>query len=141
MSGHIPPGIQYLPVSTGIDVVPSALHMCSFLGLQPNHFTYGIHPSSVDALVDIHGIRHNFPFFPPQGSFTGRSLGDHLTAFLLWHPLFITSDRGSLAWGGAGTPAPFMMAAHTQGMPISDAIRKSQFWWRICDHQCWFVTS
>ena len=26
--------------------------------------------------------------FPPQGSFTGRSLGDHLTTFLLWHPLF-----------------------------------------------------
>ena len=28
------------------------------------------------------------PVFPPKGSFTGRSLGDHLTTFLLWHPLF-----------------------------------------------------
>ena len=55
------------------------------------------------------------PIFPPQGSFTGRSLGDCLTTFLLWHPLFPTSYRGSLAWGGAGTPVPCMMAAHTQG--------------------------
>ena len=53
--------------------------------------------------------------FPPQGSFTGRSLGDHLAIFLLWHPLIITSHGGSLAWGGAGTPVPCMMAAHTQG--------------------------
>ena len=28
------------------------------------------------------------PIFPPQGSFTGRSLGNCLTTFLLWHPLF-----------------------------------------------------
>ena len=26
--------------------------------------------------------------FSPQGNFTGRSSGDHLTTFLLWHPLF-----------------------------------------------------
>ena len=55
------------------------------------------------------------PTFPPQGSFTGRSSGDHLTTFLLWHPLFSTSYRGSLAWDGVGTPVPCMMAAHTQG--------------------------
>ena len=55
------------------------------------------------------------PIFPPQGSFTGRSLGDHLTTFLLWHPPFFTSYRGSLAWGGAGTPVPYMTASHTQG--------------------------
>ena len=54
------------------------------------------------------------PVFPPQGSFTGRSSGDHLTTFLLWCPLFITSDRGSLAWGGAGTPVLCMTAAYTQ---------------------------
>ena len=55
------------------------------------------------------------PIFPPQGSFTGRSSGDCLTTFLLWHPLSFTSYRGSLAWGGACTPIPCMMAAHTQG--------------------------
>ena len=55
------------------------------------------------------------PVFPPQGSFTGRSSGDCLTTFFLWHPLSFTSYRGSLVWGRAGTPAPCMMAAHTQG--------------------------
>ena len=55
------------------------------------------------------------PIFPPQGSFTSRLLGDHLTTFLLWCPLSFTSYRGSLAWDGAGTPVPCMTAAHTQG--------------------------
>ena len=55
------------------------------------------------------------PVFPPQGSFTGRSLGNCLTTFLLWCPPFFTSHRGSLAWGGTGTPVPCMTAAHTQG--------------------------
>ena len=55
------------------------------------------------------------PVFPPQGSFTGRLLGDNLTIFLLWHPLPFTSCRGSLVWGGTGTPVLYMMAAHTQG--------------------------
>ena len=55
------------------------------------------------------------PIFPPQGSFTGRLLGDCLTTFLLWCPLLPTSYRGSLAWVGAGTPVLCMMAAHTQG--------------------------
>ena len=54
------------------------------------------------------------PIFPSQGSFTGRSSGDCLTIILLWHPLSFTSCRGSLVWGGAGTPVPCMTAAHTQ---------------------------
>ena len=37
--------------------------MCSFQGLQPIHFTCGLHPSSVDALVDVHDPSYNFPFF------------------------------------------------------------------------------
>ena len=55
------------------------------------------------------------PIFPHQGNFTGRSLGDCLTTFLLWYPPFLTSYRGSLALGGAGAPVPCMTAAHTQG--------------------------
>ena len=55
------------------------------------------------------------PIFPPQGSFTGRSLGDCLTIVLLWYPIPFTSYRGSLVWGGTGTPVPCMMAAKTQG--------------------------
>ena len=42
---------------------PSALHTCSSGVQQPNHLTCGLHPSSVDALVDIHDPSHNFPFF------------------------------------------------------------------------------
>ena len=55
------------------------------------------------------------PIFPPQGSFTGRLLGDHLAIFFLWHPHFVTSNGGNLAWGGTGAPGPCMMAANTQG--------------------------
>ena len=47
----------------------------SSLGLQPNHFTCGLHPSSVDALVDAHNSSHNFPFFHPREAFlVGRQV-------------------------------------------------------------------
>ena len=45
---------------------PSALHTCPSRGLQPNHFTCGLHPSVVDAPVDIHDPSSNFPFFHPR---------------------------------------------------------------------------
>ena len=57
------------PLSTSINGyrrLPSALCTCSFQGLQPSLFTCGLHPSSVDALVDIHSPSHNFPFFHPR---------------------------------------------------------------------------
>ena len=41
--------------------------------------------------------KSQLPIFPPQGSFTGRSSGDHLTTFLLWCLLPFTSYSGSLA--------------------------------------------
>ena len=66
MIGDIPLGVHYLPASMGIDVIPSALCTCSFWGLQPHHITCGLHPSSVDAMVDVHGRSCNFPFFHPR---------------------------------------------------------------------------
>ena len=42
---------------------PSALCTCSFQSFLPHHLTCGLHPSSVDAPVDVHGISCNFPFF------------------------------------------------------------------------------
>ena len=82
------------------------------------------------------------PVYPPQGSFAGRSLGDCLTIILLWHQLHFTSYRGSLAWGGAGTPVPCMMDAPIhKGMPTSDATRRSWFWCSMHDFPCWFITS
>ena len=50
----------------GINIVPSALHTCSFQGLQPHHVTCGLYLSSQDALVDVHGRSCNFPFFHPR---------------------------------------------------------------------------
>ena len=66
VNGSIPLLVHYLPASMGIRCHPSALHMCSSRGLQPNHFTCGLHPSSVDAPVDVHDPSHNFPFFHPR---------------------------------------------------------------------------
>ena len=66
VSGSIPLLVHYLPASTGYRHHPSALHTCPFQGLQPNHFTCGLHLSSVDALVDILGPSHNFLFFHPR---------------------------------------------------------------------------
>ena len=94
---------------------PSALHTYSFQGLQPNHFTCGPSPVLGGCSSRCPQSKLQLPIFPPQGSFTGRSLGDCLAVFLLWHPLIITSHGGSLAWVWAGTPVPHMMAAHTQG--------------------------
>ena len=91
---------------------PPALCTCSFWSLQPNHITCGLHPSSVDAPVDIHGRSHNFPFFHPRGALL---VGHQVTALPVssFGVLLITSYRGSLVWGGAGTPVLCMMAAHT----------------------------
>ena len=69
VSGCIPLWVHYPPASMGIDIIPSAWHMCSFQNLQPNHFTCGLHPSSVDDLVDVHGRSCNFPFFHPREAF------------------------------------------------------------------------
>ena len=65
MIGGILLGVHYLPASIGI-IIPSALSMCSFQGLQPHHVTCGLQPSSVDAPVDVHGRSCNFPFFHPR---------------------------------------------------------------------------
>ena len=45
---------------------PSALHMCSSRGLQPSHFTCGLHLSSMDAPVDVHNPSCNLLFFHPR---------------------------------------------------------------------------
>ena len=107
-------GFHYPPVSMGIDIIPSALHMCSFQSLQPNHITCGLHPSSVDTPVDVHGRSCNFPFIHPKEALL---VGHQVTTLPLSScgVLFISpSYRGSLARGGTSTPVLCMMAAHTQ---------------------------
>ena len=66
VSGHIHHQVQYHPASMGTNIAPSTLCMCPFWGPQLHHITCGLHPSSVDALVDVHGRSHNFPFIHPR---------------------------------------------------------------------------
>ena len=75
MIGYIPLRVHYPPASMGIDIVPPALCTCSFQGLQPNHITCGLHPSPVDAPVDVHGRSHNFLFFhSPEALLVGHQV-------------------------------------------------------------------
>ena len=100
MSGCIHHQVHYLPALTGSDVTPSALHTCSFQGLQPRHITCGLHLSSVDAPVDVHGRSCNFLFIHPREALLVGHWVTCLTIILLWHPFPSTSYRGSLAWVG-----------------------------------------
>ena len=140
VSGHICHGVHYLPASTGIDIIPSALCTCSFWGLQPHHITWGHHPSSVDASVDVNGWSHNFPFIHPREGL----LVDHWVTAL---PLFscgihFVSPPTEVALCGVGLvhlSCVWWLPIH-KGMPTSDATRRSQFWWRMHDLPCWFIT-
>ena len=81
VSSGIHLGVHYPPVSTAIDIIPSTLHMCSFWGLQSHHITWDLHPSLVDAPVDVHGRSCNFPLFHPREALL---VGHQVTAL----PLF-----------------------------------------------------
>ena len=118
---------------------PSALCTCPSGGLQPNHFTCGPHPSSVDALVDFHDSSCNFPFFHPGKLYWV----DHWVTTL---PLFscgvlFSSPPEEVVLHGVGLvhlSCVWWLPIH-KGMSTSDAMRRSWFWWRTHDHPCWFV--
>ena len=94
---------------------PSALYTCSFQGSAAKSLYLWSSPVLSGCSGRHPQSKLQLPIFPPLGSFTGRLSGDHLAILLLWHPLIITSNEGSLAWGRAGTPVLCMMVAHTQG--------------------------
>ena len=52
--------------SMGSNIIPLAKCTCSFQCLHLLHVTWGLHPSSVDALADFHGRSHNFPLIHPR---------------------------------------------------------------------------
>ena len=140
MSGHIHCGVHYPPVSMSIDVVPSTLHMCSFQGLQPHHITWGLHLSPVDVPVDIHGRSCNFPFLHPMEALL---VGHWVTTLTLFScdTLFL-SLLTEVVLHGVGVvhlSHAWQLPIH-KGIPISDAMRRSQFWWRTHELPCWFVT-
>ena len=132
----------------GIDIIPPALHMCSFQGLQPNHITCGFHPSSVNAPLDVHGRNCNFPFFHPREALP---VGHWVTALPL-SPcgILFLSPLTKVVLHGVGLvhlSHIWWLPIH-KGMPISDVTRRSQFQWRTHDcvgsplcnrgHQSWF---
>ena len=140
VSGCICHAVHYLPVSMGIDVITSALHTCSFQGLQPHHITWGLHPSSVDAPVDIHGRSHNFLFLHPREALL---VGHWVTTLPLFScDVHFFSPLTEVVLHGVGLlylSCAWQLSIH-KGMPTSDAVRRSQFWWRMHDLLCWFVT-
>ena len=141
VSGCIHHGVHYLPASMGIDVTPFTLCTCSFLGLQPHHVAWGLHPSSVDALVDIHSRNHNFLFFHTREALL---VGSWVTALPLFScDVLSLSPLAEVVLHGVG----LVHLSHAwqlpiyKGIPISDVTTRSQFWWRTHDLLCWFVTS
>ena len=138
MSDHLCCWVHYLPVSMGTDIIPSALCMCSFWGLQPHHITWGLHPSSVDALVDVHGRSCNFPFIHPREALL---LGHWVTALPSFScGIHFISPPTEVVLHGVGLVHLFhawQLPIH-KGMPTPDTTR-SWFQWRTCDFPCWFV--
>ena len=141
VSGSIPFPVHYPPVSMGYRHHPSALRTCSFQGLQPNHFTCGLHLSSVDAPVDIHNPSCNFLFFHPREALL---VGRQVTALpFLSCGILSSSPPMEVVLHGVGLvhlSCVWWLPIH-KGMPTSDATRRSQFRWRTHDHPCWFITS
>ena len=118
------------------DIYPSAKCTWSCRHPLPLHITWSLHPSSVDALVDIHGRSHTFPLIHPR------------EVFLAWwwvitQPL---SSCGiislSLPLGVGLTGVGLVHLSHAwwtpthRGTPVSDAMRRSQLWCRMCDCLC-----
>ena len=141
MSGCIDLEVHYQIASMGSDIIPSAKHTCSFWCLQPHHVTWGLHSSSVDALADIHGRSHNFPLIHPREVL----LAGHWVTML---PIFfcvvtLVSPPVEVGLHGVGLvhlSHTWWMPIH-KGMPTSDMMRRSQFWWTMHDIPHWFITS
>ena len=115
--------------------------MCTFRGLQPNHFTCGLQPSSVDAPVDIHCTSCNFPFFHPREALLVGHWVTTLPSFSCG--VFFSSPPMEVVLHRVGLvhlSCVWQLPIH-KGMPTSDTIRRSWFWWRTHEHPCWFVTS
>ena len=125
----------------GYRCCPSALCTCSSGGLQPSHLTWSLHPSSVDAPVDVHDPIHNFPFFHPREALL---VGHRVTTLPSCSCGIISSSppKEVVLWGVGLVHLSYVwqLPIH-KGTPTSDMTRRSQFWWRTHDHPCWFITT
>ena len=108
---------------------------------MPTSCSHNLHPSLVDALVDIHGRSCNFPLIHPREVL----LAGH---WVTTQPLFSCGViLPSLPLGVDSHGLGLVHLYHAwwtpthKGTPTSYAVRRSWFWWRMCDHPCWSITS
>ena len=99
----------------GIDIVPRPYVHVPLEVYSPNHFTCGLHLSSMDAPVDIHDSSCNFLFFHPREALL---VGCWVTALpLSFCGVLSLSPPEGVVLNGVRLvhPVPCMMVAHTQG--------------------------
>ena len=141
MSSHGGCSVCYL-MADGLEMsTPSAKCMWSCRHPLPLHITWSLHPSSVDALVDIHGKSHNLPLIHPREVLLAWCWV--ITRPLCTCGVFSLSLPLGVGWTGVGLvhqSYAWQTPTH-KGMPVSDAMRRSQLWWRMCDYLHWSVTS
>ena len=75
VSSHGGHPVCYPMASSGLDIYPSTKFMqscwpfCHWRHPHPLHITWNLHPSSVDAPVNVHGRSHSFPLIHPREVF------------------------------------------------------------------------
>ena len=99
----------------------SQMHICPLWCLQPCHVTCGLHPSSVDAPMDIHGRSCNFLLIHPREVLLAGHWVTALPIFSCGIISSFTSCGGGLAWGDAGTPVLYAWQMPIyKGMPTPE---------------------
>ena len=115
------------------NVYPSTKHMWSCRHPLPLHATWSLHPSVVDALVDVHGRSHSFPLIHPREVFLtqcwviARPLSFCGIVLLSLHP-----GVGLTGVGLVHLSNDWQTPTH-KGTPVSDVMMRSQLWCRTCD--------
>ena len=112
-----------------VDIYPSTKHMwscqpfCQWRHPCPLHIAWKLHPSSGDAPVDINRRNHSFPFIHPR------------EVFLAWCWVIARLLSSWLGLTGVGLvhPSHAWWTLMHRGMPVSDTMRRSQLWCRMCD--------
>ena len=137
-SGLLSTGIYWLT-----SVPPSNAHEPSGNSVKEGihgHYTWTLHPSSVDAPVEVHRRSHSFPFIHPR------------EVFLAWcwviARLLSSCDVAlpSLPPGIGLTGVGLVHLFHTwqtpmhKGIPASDAMKRGQLWCRMHEFPCWPFT-
>ena len=138
--------VCYLMASMGWDVYPftkpmlSSWPFCQWRHPCLLHITWNLHPSSVDALVDIHRRSCSFPLIHPR------------EVFPAWCSVITTPSSScgiillSLPPGVGLAGEGLVHLSHTwctsthKGMPASDAMRRSQLQCRMHECLCWSFT-